>query len=401
MTFNTKHWLKFSLINLLIVASLGVLMRYKIGFDFPYFSQKNAQHAHSHFAFAGWVTHTLYVLMIYFLSQKMVLSNIKQYNNLIVANLFCSYGMLISFFYQGYGVASIILSSLTIVVACVFAYYFIRDLKSIDNSNPAKQWFKAALWFNIISSIGTFYLAYMMASRSFNEHWYLAAIYFYLHSCMGLLMNRMNDLFPEFKYDKIIFKLFFVSFVPAYFLSILWANLPTWLYIIVVIAAFIQVIAWIKFLLNVKTAISFGINFNQFTKYLLLFIAIAFSIKILLQLGSTIPVVSQLAFGFRPVVIAYLHLVLLAVISAFLLTYMYMFKLIKISKLTVIAYSIFVVGIFVNELALGLQGVASFSYLPIKYINEILFVISLILLLGAILIVVSQRRKATNTTLNS
>lgn len=139
MTFNTKHWLKFSLINLLIVASLGVLMRYKIGFDFPYFSQKNAQHAHSHFAFAGWVTHTLYVLMIYFLSQKMVLSNIKQYNNLIVANLFCSYGMLISFFYQGYGVASIILSSLTIVVACVFAYYFIRDLKSIDNSNPAKQ----------------------------------------------------------------------------------------------------------------------------------------------------------------------------------------------------------------------------------------------------------------------
>lgn len=52
MNFNPKFWLRFSVINLLIVALLGTLMRYKIGFEFPFFNQKNIQHSHSHFAFA-------------------------------------------------------------------------------------------------------------------------------------------------------------------------------------------------------------------------------------------------------------------------------------------------------------------------------------------------------------
>jgi hypothetical protein len=74
---------------------LGVLMRYKIGFDFPYFSQKNIQHAHSHFAFAGWITHALYVLMIHFVYKKKInLLDTKNYKRIIVANLVCSYGML-------------------------------------------------------------------------------------------------------------------------------------------------------------------------------------------------------------------------------------------------------------------------------------------------------------------
>jgi hypothetical protein len=48
------------------------------------------------------------------------------------------------------------------------------------------------------------------------------------------------------------------------------------------------------------------------------------------------------------------------------------------------------VGVFLNELVLAIQGIASFSYFPIKYINEILFVVSLILFLGSIMIVYSQ-----------
>ncbi len=44
MKLNIQFWLKFSLLNLCLVAALGVLMRYKIGFEFPFFNQK-------HFAF--------------------------------------------------------------------------------------------------------------------------------------------------------------------------------------------------------------------------------------------------------------------------------------------------------------------------------------------------------------
>lgn len=402
MSLNIKFWLKVSLLNLLIVAGLGVLMRYKIGFDFPYFSQKNIQYAHSHFAFSGWITHALYTLMIHFILKKENLLNTKIYKRIIVANLICSYGMLFSFFYQGYVITSIILSTITIVIACFFAFYYFKDLKTIDDSSPSKSWFKAALLFNIISSAGTFYLAYMMASRNFNEHWYLASVYFYLHfqyngffifSCLGLFFSECNTILPQFKYDKMFFKLFYISFIPAYFLSTLWAKLPVWLYIIVVIAAFTQFFAWIKIIKAIRTALKSGITLNKFQSYLFLFVGVAFTIKLLLQLGSTIPAVSDLAFGFRPIVIAYLHLVLLAVISVFILSYLYTFKLILVNTLTTISFSVFTIGIFLNELVLGIQGVAAFSYIVVKNVNEILFGISLLLLLGAILMVVSQRKK--------
>jgi hypothetical protein len=122
-------------------------------------------------------------------------------------------------------------------------------------------------------------------------------------------------------------------------------------------------------------------------------VGIAFTIKLLLQLGSTIPAVSTLAFGFRPIVIAYLHLVLLAVISVFILSYLYTFKLIEVNKLTTTAFGVFVIGILLNELVLAVQGIAAFSYIVVKYVNETLFGISLILLIGAFLMVFSQKRK--------
>ena len=74
MLFKTSFWIRFSIFNLLLVALLGLLMRYKIGFEFPLLDQKSLQHSHSHFAFAGWVSHTLMTLLISFL-QKYDLKN--------------------------------------------------------------------------------------------------------------------------------------------------------------------------------------------------------------------------------------------------------------------------------------------------------------------------------------
>jgi hypothetical protein len=402
VTFRTNFWLKFSLVNLLLVATLGVLMRYKIGFDFPFFSQKHIQHAHSHFAFSGWVTHSLYVLMIAFLTKKIPSLSTQNYTRIILVNLVCSYGMLISFFIFGYNASSIFFSTLTIVMACFFAYSFFQDLQKMDSLDPSRPWFKAALRFNIVSCLGTFYLAYMMASRNFNEHWYLASIYYYLHfqyngffifACFGLLISQCAHFLPMFKYDRSVFTLSFVSVIPAYFLSVLWADLPLWLNIAVAIAAFMQLYAWIKFIWAIKRAAYLGSTLTTFQRNMFIFVGLAFSIKLLLQLGSTIPALSDLAFGFRPIVIAYLHLVLLAVISVFILTYFYTFGFLHVNKLAQQALTLFVVGVFLNELVLAVQGIAAFGYVPVKFANEILFAVALILLIGAGLMVIAQRKK--------
>ncbi len=395
MKLNIKFWLKFSLFNLCIVASLGVLMRYKIGFEFPHFDQKHLQHSHSHFGFAGWVSHTLMVLMVYYLQTKIADFQGNKYKKIIIANLICSYGMLIFFIIEGYGLYSIFFSTASIFVAYFFGYQFIKDLKLLDDNLLSKGWFKAAIFFNIISSLGTFYLAYMMATKDFVQDLYLSSIYYYLHfqyngwfffACMGLIFGFLNLQKSEHPFYKTSFKLFAIACIPAYLLSILWLDLPLWLYVIAVFAALIQVFAWFKFLwIILKTRRNSLENYSPLLRYILLFIGFALSIKLLLQLGSTVPIISQLAFGFRPIVIAYLHLILLAIITLFLLFYIYANHLVFISKKIKYGVLIFSIGVFLNEIVLALQGIAAFSYTLIPYVNEILFGIAIIIFIGIVL----------------
>jgi hypothetical protein len=392
MQLNIKFWLKFSLFNLCIVAFLGVLMRYKIGFEFPYFDQKNLQHSHSHFAFSGWVSHTLMTLMVYYLQNKITDFPGNKYRKLIIANLICSFGMLIFFILQGYGLFSILFSTSSVILSYIFGYQFIQDLKLLDDDFLAKKWFKAAIFFNIISSLGTFYLAYMMASKNVIQDLYLSSIYYYLHfqyngwfffGCMGLLFGYLNIRKSEHPFFDNFFKLFALACIPAFLLSTLWLNLPLWLYLITVLAAIIQVFAWFKFLfILLKSRSNLLENLPPLWRYILLFIGFALSVKLLLQLGSTVPSLSQLAFGFRPIVIAYLHLILLAIITLFLFFYMFSNHLLILNRKIKFSILLFSIGVLLNEVVLAIQGVASFSYTVIPYANEVLFGVALILLFG-------------------
>ncbi|MBK6785178.1 MAG: hypothetical protein IPG79_16565 [Saprospiraceae bacterium] len=90
------------------MALIGLLMRYKIGFEFPYFNQKTS-FILIHFAFSGWVSHILYTLMYHFLQKNGIQSNYIP--RLIIANLVCAFAMMVSFIYQGYGGISITFST--------------------------------------------------------------------------------------------------------------------------------------------------------------------------------------------------------------------------------------------------------------------------------------------------
>ncbi|MBP6323452.1 MAG: hypothetical protein KA322_00340 [Chitinophagales bacterium] len=389
--------------NLLVVAFLGVLMRYKILYSLPFIDQKNLLHGHSHFAFSGWITQTLMVLLVAYLSKATGKDEFISYKKLLLANLITAYGMLIAFPIQGYGMVSIFFSTLSVFISYIFAFFFWKDLNKIENQNVAHYWFKAGLLLNVFSSIGTFGLAFMMANKIADQTWYLAAVYFYLHfqyngwfffTCMGLFYVILPTKIIATNKLKRIFWLFALASVPAYFLSTLWMSLPLWVYILVVLASFVQVIAWIVFVRVLFTSRNIIITtISKEVKWLFGLSAVALTIKLLLQLSSTIPYLSQLAFGFRSIVIAYLHLVLLGVITIFLLGYIFTLNVLTVKKTTVYGVIIFVIGIFLNELMLMLQGVASFSYTIIPYTNELLLSFALMMFSGIILLLVSQLRK--------
>lgn len=398
MLSSIKFFVWIGLVNLTIVALIGVIMRYKIGFEFPFLSQKNLLHAHSHFAFAGWVSHILYTFMVDYLHKNQVRT--QPFNAIILINLICAFGMLISFIYQGYGPISITFSTLSIFVSYYFSWKFYISLQSIHLDEPSKKWFKAALLFNVLSSAGTFYLAWMMATQQFNQTLYLGSVYYYLHfqysgwfffAIMGLCMYSFRN-FTGFKDDTNLFRAFFYACFPAFLLSVLWIKMPWYIFILPVVAVILQIIGLFRFLRCIQKMIS-DIKKTWSTPVKLMFglALLALIIKLLLQTGSVFPDISRLAYGFRSIVIAYLHLILLGVTTLYLLGYGYHNRFIKNSNHSVAALYTFSSGVFLNELVLLLQGSAGFRYIVIPYLNEALVMISIIMFLSLFWLVSDQK----------
>jgi hypothetical protein len=404
MNIFLRRWLTVSFFNLMLVALLGVILRYKIAFYLPFVQQKFLLHSHSHFAFSGWITQTLMILLIHYLAQKKGDEIIKRYRWLLYSNCITAYGMLVSFIFQGYAFFSISFSTLSIVVSYLFAIYYWKDLGRLKEKAVCHYWFKAALVFSALSSLGAFSLAYMMANKIMVQNLYLAAIYFFLHfqyngwfffAGMGLLVSRLQSIPGIVNILKRVFWLFCLACLPAYFLSALWLPFPFMVYCIVVMAVVAQLAAWaIMIRLFVTQQVWIKQQFSKQGRALLLLAAIAFTIKLLLQTGSVHPALSQLSYGFRPIVIGYLHLVLLAVTSIFILGYIASLNMVYWSSIFRWGIIIFVSGIIINELLLMVQGVAALTYAPVEGINILLLVAAVILCTGISVMFASQLKSA-------
>jgi hypothetical protein len=390
MKSTASFWLSLSILSLFLVAFLGALMRYKIAFYLPWVEQKNLQHAHSHFAFAGWVSQTLMVLLVLRLEKCGLTKAFYEYRLLLASNLISAFGMLLAFWYQSYGPISLTFSTLSIFISYLFAWVHFQHLNQFAPREEGTPWIKFALVFLVLSSLGTFYLAFMTAGHSLEQHLYLGSVYFYLHfqyngwflfAILGLLFSFLKEQNNGFQIPKTWFWAFSGSVVFTYGLSVLWAQLPGWIYGLTVAATLVQTLVWFLILGKIIPLFrSWKMAEAGFWKWIFALIALCYSVKILLQLGSVFPEVSRLAFGFRPVVIAYLHLVLLASVSAFLLAFVQASGLLPFTRLK--AWKLFFFALFLNQLVLGIHALASFTYFLVPGINAILFGISLLMVFG-------------------
>ncbi len=402
MEFSVRHWCRISLFNLLVLSLIGVTLRYKIAYYFPYIDQKHLLHGHSHFAFAGWVSMALMVLMVHYLEKKGQAGSFKKYKSLLWANLLTAVGMLIAFPIEGYGIYSIIFSTASIFVSYVFAIVYWRDLNRLPVRSVSHQWFKASLVFSIFSSLGAFALAVMMINRINHQDWYLASEYFYLHfqyngwfffACMGLAADKQEMFGAAPQKLTLVYRLFVWSAIPAYLLSTLWMNLPLWLYLVTITAVILQLAGWFAmFQIIRKQVLPKRQRIIKPARIILTLSFLALTIKFLLQSGSVIPSLSTLAFGFRPIVIGYLHLVLLGFTTLFLLGSMLEDQLIPESRTMAIGLAILAFGIILNEAFLMLQGITGLYYQAIPDINEWLLMLSIMIFSGLLIINIASRK---------
>ena len=395
-SFNAKKWIQIALINFCIVALAGVTMRYKINFSLPAVDQKYLLHGHSHFAFDGWVAIALMTLMVNYLQKHNVITNYKRYHRILIASCLVAYGMFVSFIIQGYALYSITFSTLSILVSYFFIFNLWRDLNKVEDKSYAPKWFKGGLVLWAFSSLGAFSLAYLMANHIMVQDYYFAAVYFFLHFqyngwflfvCFGLLFSFLysKGFLPTVAIGKKIYIIMAITVVPTYFLSILWLKLPKALHLIADISGILQLVVlfyFIQLLPVVKKSIPKKIS--KTARYLWIMASVAFIFKIVLQMLSIIPYLSHFAFGFRPVVIGYLHLSFVGIISFFILGYFN--EVLKPTHRHIDGGGIFVFvsGFVVQEIVLMLQGLEAMEVEPLPYANMILFFCAILMATGLI-----------------
>ena len=390
-----RKWLSIAITNLLLVAIAGVVMRYKIVFSLPFVQQKNLLHAHSHFAFSGWISLALCSLLLLVLGRHLIVDE-KKYSRLFIFSQFSSYGMLLTFPFTGYAFLSIFFSTCYIIFSYLFTYTFIKDMNRSSLSDEIRRWFKTGLWLWCISSLGAFALAAMMALKIQEQFLQIGSVYFFLHfQYNGWFIYAVIGLFlyafaKKGSNSSLLFKVLTWSIIPSYFLSTLWMEVPAWVNIMAYVAAVTQLWAirelW-RFLPG-YSALS-GVKEVRW----LIFLSIGFLVlKFLFQGMSAVPYLSEYAFGLRPIVIGFLHLVFLGVISLFIFGYGMHENLITQNGLVRSGIKLFIAGVMLNEIILFSQGLGAMFMYALPNVPPSLLTVSVLLMLSSGLIIAGNRK---------
>lgn len=310
---------------LMLAALIGLVLRYHLVSPITSLVYNNWLHAHSHLMFLGWLFNFFNLVFVYYFLRDRWESG---YKLLFYCNQILLTGMFVFFPLQGYGLITIVLSTLHTLVSAIFCFRYIRDTR--DQKKSLSRWLAVwALVCFLISSLGPFSLAGIMANDLNHTKWYFFAIYFYLHFQYNgfFLFGILSVFFRQLEEKKIEVDVkairrpvaIIISAVfPAYFLSILWANPGLAYNVIGFVFAIMQLIGFVYLfryllLLNIRLKAAFHpLAFN-----LLRLVLVAFALKFLLQMLSAHPYFAKMAYDNRYFVIAYLHLVLIGGISFF------------------------------------------------------------------------------------
>lgn len=324
-----KWLIKMPFIFLLMGATIGLLLRFHFvdpqgWLIYPYWL-----HAHSHVMFLGWI---LDVLCLAFITSHISVSRQGRYVVLLWVVQALVVGMLISFPLQGYGVISIGLSTIHTAAIILFSVWFFRDRQ--PGPFDLSYWFaRLALIFFAIASLGPLTLGPLMASGYGYTQWYYFAVYFYLHFQYNgtftfgvlsvlLFMARQSGVSLDQRAIKRGGLILFISVFPTYLLSALWAKPPLILNVIGFLGVILQILATIQMFRGSWGASKPPLNsLSKPVRGLLMVSVLALVMKNVLQLASSFPVVAELAAGRRSFIVAYLHLVLLGMISSSLLVW--------------------------------------------------------------------------------
>ena len=320
--------IRISLFFLFLVAVIGTILRAVSYFDVP-FEYMNLVHSHSHVAFQGWVYTIMFIFLTRtFLTREMIKKG--RYRLQFILTVAVVFGVLISFALQGYGLYSIVFSTLFQLLNYWFIYRFFIDSKAsaleAQNAIPLR-FVKSGLWFGLLSTLMPIGVGVLSAKGLGDTQAYESLVYTFLHLqyngwfllvVLGLFYRLLED--KKIRYHarnaKRVYSLFSIAVIPSVSLSFLGMDFAGVIEPVAYVSSLLLAAGLFFFLRSIsKSFKDFIRGAKPWFKLFLLTFLVSFALKTVLQSLSVLPAVRPLAFHNRFVIIAYLHLSLIGSIS--------------------------------------------------------------------------------------
>lgn len=362
---STKVKLHLAFLFFLISALYGLLLRINNFLPSESINHSWLTQGHSHIAFLGWgFLATIALMNRLFLTKNQ--QKKKIYPLLFIVFLSAIVGMLFSFPLQGYKFFSILFLTIFGLSSYLYCYHFLKDLKQNKNNNIATKYVQWAIYYYLLSSIAIWAIGPILITVGKTALYY-NGVYFYLHflyngffvmGLFGILLHFFQSSLIDNlrKKANLFFILTNVACIPAYSLSILWSEVSIIYNYIGFIAGLIQVISLFYLIPLIMKLVSNSQLF-KFQKLTIYIIILSYAFKVLAQLASSFPEVVQKSIALKSyLIIGYLHLFTLLFMSLLLLLFIQLYSKLKLNLGGKIAYSLFLIGIFLTELLLFGQG---------------------------------------------
>ena len=392
--FLERQWVIVALGNFVVAALMGLILRATPLFGFPWLHFRNMTHAHSHAAMMGWLYMAIFALLMHFFL-PMEERKKKKYKRLFVLLQIAVIGMMASFPFQGYGPISISFSALHLFSSYAFLTFIWRNAQS-ESRQPIIL-LKTAIVLMMFSTLGVYALGPVTAKIGRMTDAYHLCIQFFLHfqfqgwfvfAIAALLLQRLSQL--GISMSRTLFRIFHVSLLVAVFGMM---ALPTVQYTQLTALLPINTIGALAQLLAVVLLLGFlfGVK-DRFSKPSLWIQAcgwMALGSILLKAIGQAVlswPEIAIIPMNIRPMVIGFIHLLMLGNITAYLLMVLLQNQVFQTDLISFrLGISSLFSGLIITEFLLFAQGtsiwVGSGGW---DFYDETLFAGSILLLLGVI-----------------
>ena len=389
--YSSLNYPRWAIVNFIVLSIFGVLLRYMQLYDVPELDYQFIMHAHSHFAFSGWMFFSIALLIATLCNSGKLSSGFKM---ILLLALVSAYGMLVSFSWQGYKLVSIGFSTLFVLVTFCFTYLVFKSSLLKDSVNMiAFKIIRSSLILLCLSALGPFALGPLASVGLQHSPHYNNAIYFYLHfqmngfmllAVLGLLASAM-PVRPVTGNQGHWLNIFIFSTIPLYFIFTLWGKPGNVLWIPAFIGAGLNLVGWLVLCFYFK---SHWRHLSFLEKAAL----IALTFKCIFQVFVCIPAIGNWIFLNRNLIIGYIHLLTLGIIIPLLIGQFIRTGLIKSCKLITTVNILYITLVVVYLSLLFIQPLLSLFSGFIPGYQFLLFLLSISFLPVGILLLFKVQR---------